>query len=107
VLHRELEKKITSQFPKMLMKLLASLRFRWLLDEERKATIHHLQGADKSPQKDWFWAHHQKGSHFTLKRSSDNFELLFLFIRGNDLRGSLKDILGDAGLSKKELNELL
>ena len=55
-----------------------------------------------------FEEHHQKGSHLTLKRSSDKRRVVVPVHPGKALKiGTLKGILDDVGLSKEELYELL
>ncbi len=62
----------------------------------------------KALKKIGFEPHHQKGSHLTLKRSSDNRRIVIPVHPGKTIKtGTLKSIIDDAGLSKKELNELL
>lgn len=62
----------------------------------------------KALKKIGFEPHHQKGSHLTLKRSSDKRRVVIPIHPGKTIKmGTLKGILDDAGLSKKELNKLL
>lgn len=55
-----------------------------------------------------FEPHHQKGSHITLKRSSDKRRVVIPVHPGKTLKfGTAKGIVEDAGLSREELIKLL
>lgn len=54
-----------------------------------------------------FTPHHQRGSHVTLKRSSDDKRVVVPVHAGKTIKkGTLKGILDDAGLSLEDFHNL-